>query len=87
MGQMKETEIDGRPVVVEFKVPAWDCDPYGWVTDDGRIWHTSHGCFVEINEEYMLHLMAEPLESIRQIQSALLMVRLLRKTSCCSGEE
>ena len=40
---MKQTEIDGSKVVHEFTVlwHEWECDGYGWVTDDGRAWLTS----------------------------------------------
>ena len=42
---MKRNEIDGVRVIHEFKMyhHEWEADGYGWVTDDGRVWHTSHG--------------------------------------------
>ena len=42
---MTHTEIDGVKVVHEFSVlwAKWECDPYGWVTEDGRAWMTTHG--------------------------------------------
>ena len=32
-------------MVHEFSVlwPEWECDPLGWVTEDGHVWLTSHG--------------------------------------------
>ena len=46
---MKREVIDGIEVIHEFKVfhHEWECDGYGWVTADGRIWHTSHGSLYE----------------------------------------
>ena len=42
---MKHTEIDGKKVVHEFLVfwHEWECDGYGWVTEDGRAYLTDHG--------------------------------------------
>lgn len=42
---MKHTEIDGSKVVEEFVVmrPGWEMDELGWITEDGRVWETSHG--------------------------------------------
>ena len=42
---MRYTEIDNSKVIHEFTVlwHEWECDGYGWVTEDGRAWLTSHG--------------------------------------------
>ena len=41
---MERTEINGLKVIHEFKMYhyRWECDGYGWVTEDGQIWQTSH---------------------------------------------
>lgn len=41
----EEGEIDGSKIVHEFLIlrEGWEMDNYGWVTEDGRIWETSHG--------------------------------------------
>ena len=57
---MERQTIDGRNVVQEFIVlhHEWECDGYGWVTEDGRIWHTDHsGEPYEISPNDCLKLM------------------------------
>ena len=66
--------IDGQKVVEEFIVlhHEWECDGYGWVTEDGRIWHTSHGSEpYEVDEDECLELMEAPLESVAGLQRAM----------------
>ena len=38
-------EIDGQKVIEEFTVLhyGWEMDNTGWITEDGRVWMTSHG--------------------------------------------
>ena len=44
---MRETpsEIEGSKVIHEFPIPriGWEMDNVGWITEDGRVWTTSHG--------------------------------------------
>ena len=42
---MKYQQIQGQNVKSEFVIlhHEWECDGYGWVTEDGRVWVTSHG--------------------------------------------
>ena len=70
---MKETEINGHKVVHEFTVlwHEWECDGYGWVTDDGRAWLTSHGGTYEAGTIDLLDRMDEALSSITGIRKAL----------------
>ena len=37
--------IDGSKVLHEFPVlwDAWECDNLGWITEDKRVWGTTHG--------------------------------------------
>ena len=70
---MKHTEIDGRKVIHEFVVlhHEWECDGYGWVTDDGRAWLTTHGgppC--EADAAKLLHRMDAALTSVEGIRKA-----------------
>ena len=70
---MKRQTIDGRNVVQEFIVlhHEWECDGYGWVTEDGRIWHTDHSDEpYEISPNDCLMLMDTPLKSITGIHAA-----------------
>ncbi|MCY4507951.1 MAG: hypothetical protein OXG35_13490 [Acidobacteria bacterium] len=41
--------IEGVAVVHRFKVyhHLWECDGWGWVTEDGRLWTTSDGALYE----------------------------------------
>ena len=71
---MKQTEIDGSKVVHEFTVlwHEWECDGYGWVTDDGRAWLTSHGGPpYEAGTTALLDRMDEALSSVTGIRKAL----------------
>ena len=47
---MKVTDIEGVKVVHEFEVlwHEWECDGYGWVTEDGRAWLTTVGELEEV---------------------------------------
>lgn len=71
---MTHTEIDGVKVVHEFSVlwPEWECDPYGWVTEDGRAWMTSHGSApYEADATALLERMDVALSSATGIRKAL----------------
>ena len=71
---MKQTKIDGRKVVHEFTVlwREWECDGYGWVTEDGRAWLTSHGRPpYEAGTSALLDRMDEALSSATGIRKAL----------------
>ena len=67
--------IDGRPVVHEAVIlrEGWEMDNRLWVTDDHRIWSTSHGgAPQEISAELLAETIAETersLESLRRAQA------------------
>ena len=67
-------QIDGHKVVHTFTVlwKAWECDDTGWVTDDGRVWLTSHGGLpYEARRSELLGRMEEALDSLSGILKAL----------------
>ena len=70
---MKVTEIEGVKVVHEFEVlwHEWECDGYGWVTEDGRTWLTTHGSRYEANAAELLDRMDAALSSAQGIRNAL----------------
>lgn len=70
---MKRDIIRGSDVVYEFKVlhHEWEVDGYGWVTEDGRVWHSNHNSIHEISISELASLMDEPLNSIMQIRKAI----------------
>ena len=71
---MTHSEIDRSKVVHEFSVlwPEWECDPLGWVTEDGRAWLTSHGSApYEANAAALLERMEIALTSASEIRKAL----------------
>ena len=74
---MTRTEIDGVKVVHEFSVlwPGWECDQYGWVTEDGRAWMTTHGSDpYEADASDLLERMDVALGSAEGIRKALTLV-------------
>ena len=71
---MERTEIDGAKVVHEFIVlwHRWECDGYGWITEDGRVWFTTHGSEpFEVESEELLERMEETLACATGLQKAL----------------
>ncbi len=70
---MEVTEIDGVKVVHEFKVlwHKWECDGYGWITEDGRAWLTSHGKRFEAEASELLERMEAALSCAQGIRKAL----------------
>ena len=71
---MKHTEIDGKKVVHEFLVfwHEWECDGYGWVTEDGRAYLTDHGSRpYEVGPKELVGRMNAVLESVTGIAKAL----------------
>ena len=70
---MQRTEIDGQKVIHEFKVlwHQWECDGWGWITDDGRAWLSNHGRVHEAETSELLERMAEALSSVTAIREAL----------------
>ena len=73
---MKVTEIDGVKVVHEFEVlwHQWECDGYGWVTEDGRAWLTTHGRRFEAETSELLERMEAALSCAQGIRKALALV-------------
>ena len=70
---MERTEINGSKVVFEFEVLylGWEVDPYGWVTEDGKMWHTNHGGLIEIEPSDMHERIKEAADSIAGIMKAI----------------
>ena len=71
-------EIDGSRTIHEFLIlhEGWECDNLGWVTEDGRVWTTSHaGRPYEIEDAGMeLGLQRElTLKSLRGIERAIVL--------------
>ena len=70
---MKVTEIEGVKVMYEFEVfwHEWECDGYGWITEDGRAWLTTHGRRFEAEMSELLERMEAALASAQGIRKAL----------------
>ena len=70
---MKRDVIDGTEVVYEFKVfhHEWECDGYGWITADGRIWLTSHGSLYEGDVSEIKGMIGELTVSISGMNEAI----------------
>ena len=70
---MRRTEIDGARVVHEFSVmrPEWECDAYGWITEDGRAWMTNHGSTHQATAGELLEAMDVALGSVTGIREGL----------------
>ena len=53
------TTIDGKKVIHRFMVfhHEWECDGWGWVTEDGRLWLSTHGRVYEaVPSELVEHI-------------------------------
>ena len=71
---MKRKKIDGQKVIHEFPVlwHEWECDGYGWVTEDGRAWLTTHGSEpYEAPNSELLERMEVALATVTGIRKAL----------------
>ena len=69
---MKKDEINGVKVIHEFKVlhHQWECDGYGWVTLDGKIWLTNHGGLHEADISMLSERIDAAIESLAGIHEA-----------------
>ena len=78
---MEVTEIEGVKVVHEFKVlwHEWECDGYGWITEDGRAWLTTHGRQFEAETSRLLERMDAALSSAQEIRKALTLMAEARE--------
>ena len=70
---MKFTEIDGVRIVHEFVVlwHEWECDGYGWVTEDGRVYLSTHGNIFEAPTSEVLERLEAALSCADGIRKAL----------------
>ncbi|MCY4634745.1 MAG: hypothetical protein OXG04_09630 [Acidobacteria bacterium] len=78
---VRVTEIEGVKVVHEFEVlwHEWECDGYGWVTEDGRAWLTTHGSRYEADAAELLGRMDAALSSAQGIRRALALIAEAQK--------
>ncbi len=83
---MEVTEIDGVKVVQEFTVlwHEWECDGYGWITEDGRAWLTTHGRRYEAKTGELLERLEAALSSAEGIRKALAMMADVRENAATS---
>lgn len=64
--------IDGSQLVCRYTVlrEGWEFDEQGWVTEDGRVWGTSHGQVVELSLDEFEEEMATVAASLKSMKAA-----------------
>ena len=64
--------IDGSQVVYQYTVlhKGWEADEQGWVTEDGRVWGTSHGQVLELNLDEFEEQIATVAGSLESMKAA-----------------
>ena len=67
------TEIDGSRVVYTFRMyyHKWECDGWGWVTEDGRMYASNHGRVHEVTTGLLVKKADELNDAVRGILKAL----------------
>ena len=82
-GKMQFTEIDGVKVVHEFIVlwHLWECDGYGWVTEDGRVYLSTHGKIFEAPDSEVIERLEAALSCADGIRKALALAAEVRENA------
>lgn len=69
---MTRNKIYGLSVIYEFVIMhnGWETDNYGWITEDGSVWATSHGQIVQYSQYDLQDKIVETQKSLWALKEA-----------------